>query len=125
MMENEDTRLMMQALRGQNLNDNIAADEGVQMDVVRMRASSGADDQLPTLFEPETLKRYFGKRPGAVLTRVLQIASKSAGLVLGVAWDRATGNVADIEVRRAALSAPAPRCALCAPARTAAFVGVW
>jgi aarF domain-containing kinase len=102
MMEDDQSRLMMQALRGTNINDNIAADEGVSMDVVEMRASSGADDTLPLLFEPERLKAYFSKRPMAVFTRVAQIASKSSALAIGVAWDWATGNKEDIEVRRAA-----------------------
>ncbi|KAJ1636003.1 hypothetical protein T492DRAFT_862477 [Pavlovales sp. CCMP2436] len=102
MMKDEKTAMMMKALRGSNLNDDLMADSGTQMDVVEMRPSSGADDVLPTLFEPETLKRYFRSRPGAVLTRVFQIVSKSAGLGLGILFDLAVGNKEDIEVRRAA-----------------------
>lgn len=102
MMENDETRLMMQALRGSNINDDNAADVGVQMDVVEMRASNDPDDTLPLLFEPEKLKAYFAKRPMAVAKRVSQIVTKSAALALSIAWDSLTGNTEDIEVRRAA-----------------------
>merc|ERR1719453_2111991 len=80
----EQASLMMQALRGTNINDDDAAAAGTSMKVVVMRRGEG-DDVLPLEYDPEALAAYFAKRPGAVLTRVAQVASASAGWLAGVA----------------------------------------
>ena len=61
--EDERASLMMQAMRGSNMNDDDRQLDGVRMQVVEMRAGERG---LPTTYEPETLAAYFGERPGAV-----------------------------------------------------------
>jgi len=102
MEADEKTKLMMQALRGANINDDAFSSSTLDMKLVEMRASSGADDILPLTYQPEQLKRYFGRRPGAVIQRVLQVATTSFGLLASVAIDSALGRKEDMEVRRAA-----------------------
>ena len=99
METDESTRLYMQALRGSNLNDDATAAASTRLQVVEV--SSGGE-ALPTTYQPETLREYFDKRPGAVLTRLFQIASTSGGWLLGVAisalkGDLKAGSAAEVE----------------------------
>ncbi|MEM9388813.1 MAG: hypothetical protein AAGA68_27480, partial [Pseudomonadota bacterium] len=80
MVESEETALMMRALRGQNVNDDDAQMDGISMRVVEMRRGERG---LPTSYDADILSDYFSERPGAVLSRVSQIATTSAGLVAG------------------------------------------
>ena len=102
MAQDEKTRLMMDALRGKNLNDDDRQGDGIDMKVVEMRAADDASDVLPTFYDPVLLEAYFRRRPGAVLTRVWQVLSASGGYLTEVLFDYLTGNTADMEVRRAA-----------------------
>ena len=102
MAQDEKTRLMMDALRGKNLNDDDRQGDGIDMKVVEMRAADDASDVLPTFYDPVLLEAYFRRRPGAVLTRVWQVLSASGGYLTEVLFDVLTGNTADMEVRRAA-----------------------
>merc|ERR1719162_1962650 len=67
----EQTSALISALRGTNINDDDAAASGTTLQVVEMRAG---DDALPTEYDPVALEAYFKKRPGAVLTRIGQLA---------------------------------------------------
>ena len=73
----EQTSALISALRGTNINDDDNAASGTTLQVVEMRAG---DDSLPTEYDPVALEAYFKKRPGAVLTRVGQLA------LYGGAW---------------------------------------
>ena len=66
--EDEQTKLVMQALRGANTNEDDFQDANVRMKVVEMREG---EKDLPTTYDPDALADYFGKRPGAVFSRVL------------------------------------------------------
>merc|ERR1719181_1233201 len=90
---------MMQALRGSNINDDSSAVAGVNMLVVE---TSDKGDSLPLTYQPDDLKAYFSKRPGAVVQRVVQVFGTSFGFLLGVFVDTVTGKTEDMEVRRAA-----------------------
>ena len=92
MEQDEETAALMQALRGTNINDDDNAASGTTMQVVEMRRGEG-DDVLPTVYDPTALSAYFAKRPGAVLTRVLQVASASAGWLSFVALEAARGRL--------------------------------
>jgi len=83
---------MMQALRGSNINDDDFADANTELKVVEMRRGATPDDQLPLTYDPERLSAYFNKRPVAVLTRILQVASASGGWVLSVLVEVIRGN---------------------------------
>ena len=110
LMKDEKTALMMDALRGKNINDDDKQGDGVDMLVVETRASGDASDVLPTVYSPDALARYFGKRPGAVAQRVFQILTTSSGFLGSVLADAIVANVknmnederADQEVARAA-----------------------
>jgi hypothetical protein len=91
--------LLMQALRGANINDDMSAVAGMEMRIVQ---TTDKGDALPLTYQPDALKTYFSKRPGAVIQRVFQVLSTSAGFVGSVLVDTVTGNTEDMEVRRAA-----------------------
>ena len=78
MMADEESAAMISALRGTNLNDDDNAASGTQMRVVEMRRGEG-DDSLPLDYDPTALAAYFGRRPGAVLTRLAQVAATAGG----------------------------------------------
>ena len=98
----ERSSLMMDALRGKNINDDDSQLIGVDMKLVEMRSQDGTDDYLPTVYNPSQLEKYFNRRLGAVCTRIWQVLSSSGGFLLGLGLDYLTGNTEDIEVRRAA-----------------------
>lgn len=102
MRADEKTALMMDALRGKNLNDDDRQGDGIDMQVVRMRAADDVNDILPTVYNPAKLEAYFSKRPGAVFTRVWQVAYASSSFLAGVFFDYITGSTDDVEVKRAA-----------------------
>ena len=100
--QDEKTRLMMDALRGKNLNDDDRQGEGIDMKVVEMRRASDKDDVLPLAYDPSRLEVYFSRRPGAIATRTWQIFSTSSSFLVSVLFDLIRGNTEDMEVRRAA-----------------------
>ena len=71
MAGDEKSAALMEAMRGTNINDDDAAAAGTRLQVVEMRKGT---DSLPTVYDPEALASYFGKRPGAVATRIAQVA---------------------------------------------------
>lgn len=97
--KDEKAALMMDALRGKNINDDDKQGLGIDMKVVYVRDDN---DALPTVYDPQKLESYFKKRPGAVATRVWQILSTSGAFLFDVVMDYVTQNTKDIEVRRAA-----------------------
>mmetsp|Transcript_11963 Transcript_11963/g.23278 ORF Transcript_11963/g.23278 Transcript_11963/m.23278 type:complete len:815 (-) Transcript_11963:359-2803(-) len=102
--QDEKANAMMQALRGTNINDDDVAVAGTTMQVVEMARGEG-DDVLPLTYDPERLSEYFSRRPLAVLTRITQVASTSAGWLASVAFDAARGKLesgSDAEVAQVA-----------------------
>ena len=100
--QDERTRLMMDALRGKNLNDDDRQGEGIDMKVVEMRKTTDKEDMLPLVYDPSRLEAYFSRRPDAILTRTWQIFSTSSSFLGSVLIDLILGNTEDMEVRRAA-----------------------
>lgn len=94
--------MLMDALRGKNMNDDDKQGQGINMRVVETRASSSSTDVLPFTYQPDKLEDYFNARPGAVLQRVYQVLSTSSSFLASVLFDVITGSTADMEVRRAA-----------------------
>lgn len=104
MAEDSDTQMMMDALRGKNLNDDDAAVAGLQMRLVDVVAGTGGDI-LPYDYDPDALKKFFAKRPMSVITRVFQVLSVGGGFLFNAACDTALGRLKrnpDLEVERAA-----------------------
>ena len=103
-MINQDERaaMMIDALRGKNLNDDDRQGDGIDMKIVQTRESIDDNDVLPTVYNPVALEKYFSQRPGAVVTRVWQILSSSSSFLFTVLGDAITGQLKDLEVKRAA-----------------------
>eukprot|EP00978_Attheya_sp_CCMP212_P032728 scaffold129080_cov44-Attheya_sp.AAC.3 len=103
--ENEDANLMMQAMRGQNMNDDDSAVAGLQMALVDVGAGLDASDVLPFEYDPQALIRFFEKRPMAAVTRIFQLLQVGGGVALNTALDAAfnrLNNNPELEVQRAA-----------------------
>jgi aarF domain-containing kinase len=105
--ENEDAKLVMDALRGKNMNDDDTAVAGLQMRLVDVyqENKNSPNDQLPYEYDPKALKEFFGKRPMSVLTRIFQVTSVGGGFAIKVTLDKVVGrmnNNPELEVKRAA-----------------------
>ena len=101
--ENEEANLIMTALRGQNMNDDNTAAEGLEMRLVDVGMSIDGDF-LPYEYNPQVLKDFFKKRPFAIATRIFQLASVGGGVFFNTALDALLGRVKDnpeLEVKRA------------------------
>jgi aarF domain-containing kinase len=100
--EDSEAKMVMDALRGKNLNDDDSAVAGLQMKLVDVGSGK---EVLPYDYNPEALKNFFGKRPAAVITRVFQVLSVGGGFLFNAALDNALGRLKrnpDLEVERAA-----------------------
>ena len=99
---NEEADLMLQAIRGQNLNDDDRALDGLQMQLIDFAPQE--NQQLPLVYDPEKLQAIFKKQPLTVLTRILQLASVGGAfgwqVLLDVALKR-TEKDPNLEVIRA------------------------
>lgn len=105
MNENEDARLVMDALRGKGMNDDERAMDGLQMRLVDISSSAtSAEDTLPYDYNPKALQNFFRSRPLSVLTRIFQLTSVGGTLAIKLAIDTALGrlkNNPELEVKRA------------------------
>mmetsp|Transcript_7434 Transcript_7434/g.18296 ORF Transcript_7434/g.18296 Transcript_7434/m.18296 type:complete len:840 (+) Transcript_7434:367-2886(+) len=110
MAENEDARLVMDALRGKNLNDDDSAVAGLEMRLVDVNAGSGGSVSgeggvLPYEYDPVALKAFFERRPITILSRISQVATTAGTIGIKVALDQLLGrtkNNPDLEIKRAA-----------------------
>lgn len=114
--ENEDAELIMQALRGKNINDDDRQVQGLEMKLVEFddvdglgssdaQATAEFIDRLPYEYDPVALKKFFSKRPNLITARIAQVMSTGGNVVLNFAKDVLTGaikNDPDLEVKRAA-----------------------
>ncbi|KAI2505930.1 ABC1 family-like protein [Fragilaria crotonensis] len=99
MAENEDVDLVMQALRGSNMNDDDSQVQGLEMKLVDV-----GDGVLPLYYDPIALKAFFSARPKAVMTRIFQLVTVGGGVFFGTVLDQVLGrlkNNPDLEVQRA------------------------
>lgn len=97
--DNEDADLVMQALRGTNMNDDDSQIQGLQMKLVDV-----GDGELPTVYDPVALKNFFSKRPLAVLTRITQLLTGGGTVIFNSLLDTLLGRLKDnpdLEVQRA------------------------
>lgn len=97
--ENEDADLVMQALRGTNMNDDDAQIQGLEMKLVDV-----GDGVLPLYYDPVALKKFFDQRPVAIATRIFQLTTVGGGVFFKTLLDAVFGrleNNPDLEVQRA------------------------
>ncbi|KAL7513737.1 hypothetical protein ACHAXN_011144 [Cyclotella atomus] len=107
--QNEEAALIIQALRGKNMNDDDSALEGLEMKLIEfddVDSSSSADsgDRLPYEYDPVALKKIFSKRPNLIAKRVAQVASTGGAVIGNFILDSVSGKLKsdpDLEVRRA------------------------
>ncbi|KAM7485476.1 hypothetical protein LguiA_001485 [Lonicera macranthoides] len=98
MEENEQVAILMKGLRGQNLSDSNFAEDDVQLRLVEVDESS---EFLPLVYDPDSISAYWGKRPRAVATRIVQLLSVAGGFLSRLAWDVIKKKVKENEVARA------------------------
>ncbi|XP_076892832.1 uncharacterized protein LOC143544664 [Bidens hawaiensis] len=98
MEENEQLATLMKGLRGQNLSDSQFAADDVEMRLVETDESS---ELLPLVYDPASISAYWGKRPRAVATRIMQLTSVAGGFLSRLAWDVINKKVKENEVARA------------------------
>ncbi|XP_062166121.1 uncharacterized protein LOC133872575 [Alnus glutinosa] len=98
MEENEELAILMRGLRGQNLTDSQFAEDNVQLRLVEVDESS---EFLPLVYDPASISAYWGKRPRAVATRIVQLLSVAGGFLSRLAWDVINKKVKENEVARA------------------------
>ncbi|KAL5542543.1 hypothetical protein UlMin_010253 [Ulmus minor] len=98
MEEDEQLSILMRGLRGQNLKDNQFAEDNVQLRLVEVDESS---EFLPLVYDPATISAYWGKRPRAVATRIVQLLSVAGGFLSRLAMDVINKKVKENEVARA------------------------
>ncbi|XP_060180486.1 uncharacterized protein LOC132610218 [Lycium barbarum] len=98
MEENEDLAILMRGLRGQNLKDSLFADDNIKLRLVEVDESS---EFLPLVYDPAIISAYWGKRPRAVATRIVQLTSVAGGFLSRLAWDVINKKVKENEVARA------------------------
>ena len=115
--ENEDANLIMQALRGRNINDDDEQVRGLEMKLIEFDdvdgvggggggggAATNAEDRLPFEYDPIALQKFFAKRPQLAVARVVQVLTTGGGVLFNFAYDSLTGRSKtdpDWEVKRA------------------------
>ncbi|KAI3469930.1 hypothetical protein Pfo_026592 [Paulownia fortunei] len=98
MEENEQLAILMRGLRGQNLQDTLFADDNIKLRLVEVDESS---EFLPLVYDPDSIAAYWGKRPRAVATRIVQLLSVAGGFLSRLAWDLINNKIKENEVARA------------------------
>ncbi|XP_057540865.1 uncharacterized protein LOC130818712 isoform X3 [Amaranthus tricolor] len=98
MEENEELAILMRGLRGQNLTDSQFAAADVQLRLVEVDESS---EFLPLVYDPVSISSYWGKRPRAVATRIVQLLSVAGGFLSRLGLDVINKKVKENEVARA------------------------
>lgn len=97
--EDEMVASMMAGLRGSNVNsDNFAADD-VTMRLVTVEPD--AESGLPEKYDPDLIAKFWGARPLAVTTRILQLLTISSKFLTSVLFDLLRGTLKENEVKHA------------------------
>ncbi|KAJ3672104.1 hypothetical protein LUZ60_006825 [Juncus effusus] len=100
MEEDEQLASLMRGLRGQNLSDSQFADENVTMRLVEIDGVNTAD-ALPLVYDPDVISAYWGRKPTAVATRIIQLLSVAGGFISHLISDLINKKVKENEVARA------------------------
>ncbi|XP_027333596.1 uncharacterized protein LOC113848331 isoform X3 [Abrus precatorius] len=93
MEEDEQLATLMRGLRGQNLRDSLFAEDDVQLRLVEVDESS---EFLPLVYDPASISAYWGKRPRAVATRIVQLLSVGGGFLSHITWDVVNKKVKEV-----------------------------
>ena len=104
--ENEDAELIMQALRGKNINDDDTQVQGLEMKLIEFDDVDDGEEvnRLPFDYDPIKLQKFFSKRPQLIFARIYQVSTTGGSVLLNFALDVLTGRMKsdpDLEVKRA------------------------
>lgn len=108
--ENEDADLIMQALRGKNINDDDSQVAGLEMklveydDVDAIGSDGDSVDRLPYDYDPIALQKFFKKRPQLIVSRIVQVTTTGGAVLFNFAMDSLSGKLKtdpELEVKRA------------------------
>ncbi|KAG2654941.1 hypothetical protein PVAP13_1NG558300 [Panicum virgatum] len=100
MEQDEQLSTLMRGLRGQNLRDEQFADDNVRLRLVEVESADN-NEGLPLVYSPEIISAYWGKRPRAVATRVVQLLSVAGGFISSLISDLINKKLKENEVARA------------------------
>uniref|UniRef100_A0A7S3R8B9 Protein kinase domain-containing protein n=1 Tax=Dunaliella tertiolecta TaxID=3047 RepID=A0A7S3R8B9_DUNTE len=100
MEEDEQLAALMAGLRGSNIDESDFALKSTKMNLMEVRATEG-DDKLPTVYDPQQIADFWGRRPVSVVRRILQLAGIGGGFVLRLGFDAARGRLKETETARA------------------------
>ena len=64
-------------------------------------ASTGVGDELPLVYEPDAISRFWARRPLAVAQRIFQLLSISGSFLSSLLFDALNGRLSETEVARA------------------------
>lgn len=106
--ESEDAQLIMQALRGKNINDDDRQVQGLEMKLIEYDDVDGVgaavEDRLPYNYDPVALQKFFKRRPRLIASRIAQVMTTGGSVLLNFAMDALSGKLKsdpDLEVKRA------------------------
>ncbi|KAF5829955.1 ABC1 family-domain-containing protein [Dunaliella salina] len=100
MEEDEQLAALMAGLRGSNMDESDFAMKSTKMNLMEVKATEG-DDKLPTVYEPQQIAGFWGRRPVSVVRRVLQLAGIAGGFVMRLGLDAVRGRLKETETARA------------------------
>ncbi|KAJ4783116.1 Protein kinase superfamily protein [Rhynchospora pubera] len=100
MEEDEQLASLMRGLRGQNLRDSQFADENITLRLVEVDGVN-TKEALPLVYDPDIISAYWGKRPRAVATRIVQLLSVAGGFLSHLISDLINKKLKENEVARA------------------------
>ena len=112
--DNEDANLIMQALRGKNINDDDNQVFGLEMRLIEFDdddsnnnllggGKSSSSIGLPYIYDPIALEQFFIQRPQLIIARIFQVLTTGGGVLFNFAFDTLTGRMKDnpeLEVQR-------------------------
>ena len=94
--------VFMSSLQGAQLSDADFAEDGQTLNLLTPNSDGrDADAELPLVYDPDAISDYWSVRPTSVVSRMLQLMSISSQFLTGIAWDIATGQLKENEVKRA------------------------
>ncbi|RCV46986.1 hypothetical protein SETIT_9G575300v2 [Setaria italica] len=100
MEQDEQLATLMRGLRVQNLRDEQFADDNVCLRLVEVETADN-NKGLPLVYNPEIISAYWGNRPRAVATRVVQLLSVAGGFISNLISDLINKKLKENEVARA------------------------
>jgi aarF domain-containing kinase len=95
----KDSTLLLQAMRGRDLNDADTAVAGQELQLIDLTSEA-----LPLTYDAAALQAFFQKRPLIVAKRLLQLAGSGGGFVTKVLFDNVFKRMEknpDLEIQRA------------------------